>query len=459
MTNPTNGLLRHVRVRHTPAVATVMFMFFAYFWLILTRGYESDIRSHLILSTYCQSHACLQLPHKGFSQALTLSYSVLDVAGAAPIAEALAAPAIHTMSAAFAGDIAILMRRGTIDTPDVLADYHFALLHLSAALLLAFFVAANFYVIFLLIKVTVAARLKDGVCFALSLITILVSAIYVPWFSGFVYFGQWGPNSWHSPTTLMLRPLANLGFFLCATCFVSTNAPPKRLVAFFAAVLLASTWVKPSFAITIIPALACFLIVTRPQSLKPWFSALAAALPTMLLIAAQTRSTYGVAAKVQSSIVVDFAAVWSQYTPSILVSILLGLAFPLVSLIKHVVQAPPRWTFLAFAWLLVMVALIEGLLLAETGPRRMDGNLLWGYAISMQVVFVFSVAEFARICLAPRVDLHPIAHTVPSLRGVALSEGPPGLRRQCITVAIVLLLHLLSGIYYLWRYGSVGNYH
>ena len=129
------------------------------------------------------------------------------------------------------------------------------------------------------------------------------------------------------------------------------------------------------------------------------------------------------------------------YTPNIAVSTLLLLAFPLCVSLCGIVRRTFDWTDF-FAWITLFVGMGEKFLLAEGGSRMYHGNFNWGYILGAYLLWFISIRDYAawRCCFADgRGFKKAVAVLAFALCG------------------IVLLLHLASGIYYLYYLVVLGN--
>jgi hypothetical protein len=153
---------------------------------------------------------------------------------------------------------------------------------------------------------------------------------------------------------------------------------------------------------------------------------------SLLAVGLQYYSVYyggSVYAEQRATVVTDLLGVWSRYTKSVPVSIILGIAFPL-----SVVLASPRRVYendsLLLCWLMTLCGVVMGATLAETGPRYHHANFMWSYRLAQQLVFVYSMAEFLKW----------------DRRGV-------GSLRYAVVIS-ALSLHIVSGMIYtvrIWR--------
>lgn len=275
----------------------------------------------------------------------------------------------------------------------------------------------------------------SGLHLLLTALTLLVGAIYVPPFNPFYYLGQGTPNVWHSPTLLLVMPLALIISWWYSASLRSSNNPANRWTTTLVSAFLAlSVFIKPNFALVFIPASALFvpLVAGRAfwRSIPRW---LAIVLPAVGVLSWQFLNTYTVAGQgfqlSPNLTTVDFFSVWARYSPFVPLSIVLATAFPLA---LFIVRFGQLWSNrrLMFSWVLLVVGMFEFGLLSEAGTRANDFNWMWGYLIALHLLFLFSLVEFARW----------------------MRVGPPLSSFSSIMKASIvfffLFLHLLSGLYY-----------
>lgn len=113
-------------------------------------------------------------------------------------------------------------------------------------------------------------------------------------------------------------------------------------------------------------------------------------MPAILLLLYQYYVTY----YGSSGIILIWFGVWKLYPDHIVLSILLGIAFPL-SLIVFRFRALLRNDYLKIARAYYAVTLLQFAFLAE--KKNFDnGNFSWGYNIALWILFIFSTIEFFR---------------------------------------------------------------
>lgn len=275
-----------------------------------------------------------------------------------------------------------------------------------------------------------------------ALTLCLVGPIYMPWYSETIYRGQDSPNIWHSPTQIMVRPFALLAFYLTVRIYRRWRAAegyPQRAyasrgeAALCTALITLSVWGKPCYFQVIVPALGVLLLIdlvrSRGKSFLFAVKMAAAYVPGALLTAMKFFESFFVESET-SGIGMEIApfAVWSHNSNSILISVLLLLAFPL-----FVILIDWKRFFRSVQGQLALLTLAMGAamkaLLAEIGSRRYHGNFGWGYIMAVVIVWFVTFCHFLDLMTGDR------------LTG----------RRYRVAAWVgwtLLALHLLSGIVY-----------
>jgi hypothetical protein len=257
---------------------------------------------------------------------------------------------------------------------------------------------------------------------ALTLTLVAPIMLFAP-LDGKFYFGYIGLANYHNPTIHLLRPFALLSFLFVETAF-SRPRSPGGLVALSAAIMVGGAWVKPSFAMSILPVLglaaAWALWRKRPADWRMLILGLA--LPALLSLALQTVIVYLVPDADPSGITIAPLAVESAFSQVLPFKILLSIAFPLSALVFfwRRYRSEPA---LQLAWLGFLSGALQLYLLAETGKRFYDGNFRWSAQIMLFLLFVATT----RFLLCQKLIL------------------PKG---QRLAVWSIYLLHLAGGIAY-----------
>jgi hypothetical protein len=314
-------------------------------------------------------------------------------------------------------------------------------LEVSAVILLATCVTLISIEVFILLRVLLQDAYSIRLVLVFTAFLMLVSAIYVPFFNPLLYLGQGSPNVWHNPTLLAMKPFA----FAAFACYVYALNGRKRgdtLVFYFAAsgALLVTVLIKSNFALAFIPALCLYLPLRHRMDFIAYWKSFLVVLPTLLVLLFQylTVRFLGATLQVPVSFTIDWLGVWKLYSPNIPISILLALAFPLSVAILGVREIG-RNPALLLSWLLTLVGMLQFAVLAVGGSLYMNGDWSWGYLTAMQILFVFSLAEF--------------------LRWLQLVEPANAANRiKTLVVSCVFSLHLISGTLYFARMLSGGTF-
>ena len=173
-------------------------------------------------------------------------------------------------------------------------------------------------------------RLPSARPWALLLTTLLLmtaGSVYLPMFNRAVYFGQGSPAMWHNATFIALKPFALIAFTMNVALLNRISMSRSGLLLFVTAAMNALTvYIKPTFLIVLTPA---FILRILPRLARPGRIILllgALFIPACLLLLYEyTQIQAGDGRKVGFV----FFSIWKLFTPSISVSILLALAFPL----------------------------------------------------------------------------------------------------------------------------------
>ena len=289
--------------------------------------------------------------------------------------------------------------------------------------------------------------LKSSEIAALDFVLNVVSAIYVPFFNKYPYLGQGSPNIWHNPTTIAVRPIALLIFVLTASIVIQAkkeefeNSIPAGRAVLTSILLILSCLAKPSFVQVFYPAIftlmVIWLIMYKGKNLRTAIQLMLMCLPSLAVMILQfVIAFYGGNSKSGGITIAPFVVAGAR-TPSIPISMLLLLAFPLLMLILSAIRKSVTWGDI-FAWLMLLWGLVWRLFLAEKGERTYHGNFSWGYMLAVYLVFYTAVRSYLKLYFSEQMTGNK--------RGVGF-----------VLATIALALHLLSGIYYLIYMIALGH--
>ncbi len=266
----------------------------------------------------------------------------------------------------------------------------------SAAFVTACFVGALGAILYCFVKKELGERWPVWKCTLLTLSLLFVTALYVPWFNKEIYLGQSGPTIWHNPTNLAVKPMSLLIFLCFVKLYRERETIGNGFLAGVSGLLLLSCFTKPSFIQGFLPAVVIFLLLELiPNRGKSFLFSLKLALmfvPSGIYFIVQYLSLFD--STDTRSIGIQPFAVMKLDSPNPLISILLGIAFPLFVLLVtggagKVFADKALWLSLLF----YLTSLAEFILfIEETEPAA--GNFEWALQLAMFLLFVMTAIRF-----------------------------------------------------------------
>ena len=255
-----------------------------------------------------------------------------------------------------------------------------------------------------------------------------------------MYLGVFNGNLYHNMTLLFSRSFVPLDLLLF---FRLWDAKRVKLSArdwiAFALCLLITTLFKPSFLGAFAPAVFCLLVFdfvrTRARGVKNEFLIGLAFIPSLAALLWASSVLYAE----------DFAGTSTgvalrALTPAMLFSLavmyLRGSLLPLWSFSLQGPREHEQREHLGIFVFVLAAAILEAVLLTETGYRATHGNFLWGSFTLYPSLFALAIALLWRM--------------LPGLR----EKGAPRLR--AIVGVVLLLGHLVTGVYCLHMPGNAG---
>jgi hypothetical protein len=214
------------------------------------------------------------------------------------------------------------------------------------------------------------------------------------------YLGQIPPNVWHNSTTIVAMPFA---FALFWTSLRFLQSASTRWLWWSLALVVANLGAKPSFVLAFLPAFLVLALVRFGTTLPLWRAALLLVV-VVALLALQSLYVYAVDPSTAqgSGVAIRPLRVWRIFSEDIPLSLLASCVFPLFAL-TFGGAALRAGLAVRYAAMLLICALAEFALLAERGPRELNGNFSWQTFISMWVLFVVLMSA-----LRPMYERRPI---------------------------------------------------
>jgi hypothetical protein len=435
------------KIIETSFVFFVFFLTLACYLHSLFSGYLSDIPGHIGYTVLFNNGLMESLPHPVFVLLLNQVAGLCELLGIDMLVQSLG---LHTgdMVLYFKSQLLWVSQIAGIDRSSLayikLDMRELVNFHIAAALIMSFFIALNAYIIYRLFMYLLAGYSTNmSLCMLLAMAAIIVTPIYLPFFNVKLYLGQGSPNVWHNPTYILMKPFSYLAFFFIARLFMESDRVWSRL-ALVSVFFVLSAVAKPSFIIVFLPTVVIYSLLRGPWDIKMHARLFLTFLPVVGLLVYQYIVAYQ---STNSQLIFDFLGVWRLWSPFIPVSIMLALAFPLSVLVIRPFSKGHDNAYLTLAWTGLMVSMFQLAVLAESGPRYMHSNFFWGYNISQDLLFIFSLLAYARWIIK---SLGPD-------RGVAMKEriiSAFGImsRKEVFgftVCSLALVLHLASGTYYM----------
>lgn len=205
-----------------------------------------------------------------------------------------------------------------------------------------------------------------------------------------MYFGYIAPNSYHNPTTLLVKPLALLTFFYALRAFESASGWRTIVGAFMVTAL--SAIAKPSHLIALLPAvgLLAVLRLLRRRFVDVRMIAFGVFAPAVLVLAAQFAFAYGSG---ETKIVFAPLLAMRLVSGQLLWKFALSIVFPAVVLGLYA-RTALRDLALQLAAVTFIVAAAYTYLLAESG-REFHGNFGWSSQLALWLLFVAAALHCA----------------------------------------------------------------
>ena len=252
---------------------------------------------------------------------------------------------------------------------------------------------------------------------------VIVTPVIAPkLLDGAYYFGYIGLANYHNPTVHVLRPFALLMFMFAmqvlgeretgaddASDPVEAAGTPadrgrldkpwlrKSMMVLAAAVIFAGgTFLKPSYTVTLVPALGLMGLywLWKSRPLDWTLAVVGIGLPSVLLLAPQFVITY-IQGEIDGGIAVMPFVAANMLSDYVLLKFVMSIFFPLVVLVLFWKRAI-RDREIVLAWLAFAVGSLQYFLLVELGSRFTHANFLWGAQITLFMLFVITIRFLIR---------------------------------------------------------------
>lgn len=249
-----------------------------------------------------------------------------------------------------------------------------------------------------------------------------------------ISLGQIPPNIWHNSTTIFLMPFALLLFWVS---YRNLLEPTMRGYVMITVLSVLNVLIKPSFFIVYLAVYPLLLLKLYGFKREFWLGLVPIILVSVLLLAVYYftyESSYDGTKQGDAGVVIKPFWVWSKYSSNIAVSLVASLVFPITYMVIYF-RDLLRSLFLQYALTGFVVAIVIAALFTETGTREFHGNFFWQSIVCNYILFLACVAMFIEKL---------------SKAGFANWKN--------VVVLIAFILHVGSGINFLFHYMDTGRF-
>ncbi len=235
------------------------------------------------------------------------------------------------------------------------------------------------------------------------------------------YQSQCGPNPFHNPTILFVRPIGTISL-ICFIKYIQNYRQKKyyRYVVLFGLCMLISIGAKPSYALAFLPAMGIYTLYYMIRNKEIWFGviAFAAVLPSLILLVVQQ---VWVSSQTQAlNVTVGFGGFTGLTPIQVVLSSL--ITFPVVILLFRVslIKREP-------VYFISITALVIGWIQMFWFSNGPAGDFSWGYDLAVQAATIVTLAE--------------------TRKGEEFNRGRNIINRSAY---VIFLYQVLTGVVYLW---------
>lgn len=223
-----------------------------------------------------------------------------------------------------------------------------------------------------------------------------VMAFYVKAVNERHYIGYQNASIWHNSTYICMKVVSVfvLWYFLKLMDSYKDKLSMKQWLIFTALVAL-STGVKPSFLMVFAPVMAIMLLVDLIKGTK--FSKVfcfgLTVVPSLLIILWQNMVLFG--EDTGNSFIIKPFYTLAQRSDNPKIAMLFSVLFPAIIGFFHIKDVWKDKVYLG-SLLIWAFGFFEVFLFVEAGTRSKDSNFMWGYSISLFILFVISWVRWMR---------------------------------------------------------------
>lgn len=259
-----------------------------------------------------------------------------------------------------------------------------------------------------------------------------VMAFYIKSVNERHYIGYQNASIWHNSTYICMKLVSVfvLWYFIKLADEYKTGLKITQWIGFTLLLALA-TGIKPSFLMVFAPAMALMLLKDLICGTKARyvFSFGFTVVLSLVIVLWQNVVLFG--EETGNSFVIRPFYALSQRSDNPKIALLCSVLFPFIVGIFHIKDVWKDKLYLG-SLMIWGVGFLEVFLFAESGNRSQDGNFMWGYSISLFVLFIISFVRWIRDWKISEF----------SIKNAAVRYG------YLLTAGGILLWHIISGVWF-----------
>lgn len=239
-------------------------------------------------------------------------------------------------------------------------------------------------------------KMSTGATLLCAMTLNFVMAFYVKSVNARHYIGYQNATIWHNSTYICMKMVGVfvLWYFLKLMDSYKTKLSVKQWISFMLLVAL-STGIKPSFLMVFAPVMAIMLLMDWIKGTK--FSKVflfgLTVIPSLLIILWQNVVLFG--EDTGNSFLIKPFYTLAQRSDNPKIALLFSVLFPAIVGILHIRDVWKDKVYLG-SLMIWAFGFMEVFLFVESGTRSKDANFMWGYSISLFVLFVISLVRWIR---------------------------------------------------------------
>ena len=217
--------------------------------------------------------------------------------------------------------------------------------------------------------------------------------LYIPAINNTYDLGQLLVTAWYNPTTIAVKPLALICFWLYIDLVekhINNEKTYSKKFVLLSGILLLSVLVKPTFFQIFVPSLFLFclidILVSKGKSFWFCFKTGLTVIPSCMLAIVQLWISFYSAS--DNGIMIGWLTGWHEFSNHIVGSILVSILFPLVILFFYRKELFANKMIL-FVLICFGTGIIQYALLYEKAKLG-HGNFSWGAHLGVFLLFLVS---------------------------------------------------------------------